>query len=240
LFFAGVDDWLCEDTVFDQNGWIPPREASTPSGFDQLRSHSAYIAQPGGPGVVRRCVFMRPASHGIQMRGGGELIDCVFIDCPIAWGSGYDYASDTGEEFGEVDIQVEGCVAVGASDVAGGNPRGMFGIVSHFSNAHIQDCAAVLNGTNPTNNVFLTVSGGTVGSIHVYGCHTHQWGTTYRNPPDAIDEADCQWEVPTIRDTAYLQSLRGQSMIDILRDGFANRHHALAFVEGVQSAAAAL
>src|SRR5690606_13576930 len=112
-FMFGVDDWLLEYSVFDVNGWFPPRDANLPSGAQQLRSHDVYVAQPCSPGVVRGCVFARPGSHGIQMRTGGDLLDCVFIDCPIGWQMGYHYPSDGGLiDFGPVKGRVMRCVQI--------------------------------------------------------------------------------------------------------------------------------
>lgn len=240
LFMFGYDDWLLEWTVFDMNGWKPPRSAATPSGYDQLRSQGVYIAQPSGPGIVRGCVFARPGATGIQMRGGGILEDCTFINCPVCWGIGYDYTNDAGTDYGAVSGRVERCVAIGADDIPNNNERGIFGVVEHFGDVEINDCAAVLNQTGPANNLWLwTTQKGFVGNLSVRNPVGYKWATApFRNVPSSVVVAGGNFNAPAIVDEGYLQSLTDPAFLSgNLRRGFATPEHAMNFAKLVQAAA---
>jgi hypothetical protein len=58
-------------------------------------NHALYVAVISG-GVLRRCVFLEPSSHGAQLRGNWASHDNIFIGCPLALihGGGTKYADD--------------------------------------------------------------------------------------------------------------------------------------------------
>jgi hypothetical protein len=97
IYTASNFDTIIEDCTFHHCGWKmgAARGDAPAAGGATMFSHSIYAAVQSG-GVVRRCVFVDPASHGAQLRGNWHSHDNVFISCPLALlhGGGTTYAID--------------------------------------------------------------------------------------------------------------------------------------------------
>jgi hypothetical protein len=97
IYTTGNFDTVIEDCIFYHCGWkmgasrSDPEEMGGPTKFN----HSIYAAVKSG-GILRRCVFLDPSSHGAQLRGNWHSHDNSFISCPLALlhGGGTDYALD--------------------------------------------------------------------------------------------------------------------------------------------------
>ncbi len=73
-----------EGCIFDHCGWNDAAPNGEKTGFN----HSLYIqSDPSlavGDVTVSGCAFIRSSSNGIQLRPGGLLTDCLFLENPIA------------------------------------------------------------------------------------------------------------------------------------------------------------
>lgn len=76
LLAVACDGLLVEQCVFDHNGHgtLPPGSAA------RFHRHNLFAAEATRCVVVRGCVIARAASHGVQLRGGGRVEDCLLID----------------------------------------------------------------------------------------------------------------------------------------------------------------
>lgn len=88
-------DTVIEDCIFFHCGWKMgvSRSASAAAGGPTIYSHGLY-AQVTSGGVLRRCIFVEPSSHGAQLRGNWHSHDNAFVSCPLALlhGGGTTYA----------------------------------------------------------------------------------------------------------------------------------------------------
>lgn len=110
LYAASVDGLKLTGNLFCRNGWMPGKVRSNPL------SHNAYIQQQCGPAEVTYNVFADAASHGIQMRTGGNARFNVFVDNPIHMS--YGHVNGAGVLFkGGVSGEVEDNVFVGGRTI---------------------------------------------------------------------------------------------------------------------------
>jgi hypothetical protein len=97
IFTSDNLDTVIEDCVFDHCGWRIglERSAEAAEGGPTMFNHAFYASAVSG-GVLRRCTFVEPSSHGAQLRGNWASHDNVFIACPLALthGAGTKYAND--------------------------------------------------------------------------------------------------------------------------------------------------
>jgi hypothetical protein len=97
IYTSGNMDTVIEDCVFHHCGWKMglDRSATYAEGGPTMFNHALYAAVYSG-GILRRSVFVDPASHGAQLRGNWHSHDNVFIACPLALlhGGGTTYALD--------------------------------------------------------------------------------------------------------------------------------------------------
>jgi hypothetical protein len=97
LYTSANYDTVIEDCIFHHCGWRMgvTRSATAAAGGPTIFNHAIYAAVHSG-GIVRRCVFVEPSSHGAQLRGNWHSHDNVFIACPLALlhGGGTTYAFD--------------------------------------------------------------------------------------------------------------------------------------------------
>lgn len=97
IFTSDNYDTVIEDCVFHHCGWRMgvDRSASAANGGPTIYNHAVYAAVHSG-GIMRRCIFVDPSSHGAQLRGNWHSHDNVFIACPLALlhGGGTSYAID--------------------------------------------------------------------------------------------------------------------------------------------------
>lgn len=83
LYLSNTDGVLIEENLFDHNGWnetIPDAKAT-------IFRHDVYVQSGSGTCsdvVARRNVFANAASHGLQMRPGGVVLENVFARNSIA------------------------------------------------------------------------------------------------------------------------------------------------------------
>ena len=113
--------------VFDHNGW---NDDSTPVAPKTLFNHGLYTQNSDYAAstiisnvanlTVKRCVFLRNASHGVQMRSGGTVKDNLFVRCAISVliGSG-----DNPTAGGVLALVKDNVILQGTDIVA--NPRGL-------------------------------------------------------------------------------------------------------------------
>lgn len=79
-FIANVDGLIIEDNLFDHNGWKNADRSDA-----TIFNHNIYLATSNSPNtVVRRNILTRASSHGVQVRGGGEISDNVLVQDPIS------------------------------------------------------------------------------------------------------------------------------------------------------------
>ncbi|MCC6660584.1 MAG: right-handed parallel beta-helix repeat-containing protein [Phycisphaerales bacterium] len=69
---------LIEECVFDHNGW--KEGTAEPTMFN----HNIYIQSNCGPAIVRNNIIARAASHGAQVRGGGQVTNNLFVQNSLA------------------------------------------------------------------------------------------------------------------------------------------------------------
>jgi len=75
VFLAWVDGALIEECVFDHNGWNERVSGASRTKFN----HGMYIQKTSKNLVVRNCVVARSSAHGLQLRGGGDVQDSLFV-----------------------------------------------------------------------------------------------------------------------------------------------------------------
>jgi hypothetical protein len=97
LYTSGNYDTVVEDCVFHHCGWKMDvdRSAAESDGGPTIFNHGLY-AQVQSGGILRRCAFIEPSSHGAQLRGNWASHDNVFIACPLGLlhGGGTTYATN--------------------------------------------------------------------------------------------------------------------------------------------------
>ena len=80
IYASRVDGLLVEESIFHQNG----KNADVPNAHATVFNHHLYVQDTNRDVIVRGNILSEPASHGVQLRPGGELIDNLFINAPIA------------------------------------------------------------------------------------------------------------------------------------------------------------
>jgi hypothetical protein len=101
-----VDSVRVSQSVVDTNGWRPGQIERDD------KSHGGYNQGFMGPNVlIEDTVFYNNASHGVQMRSGGRLNNCVFVDNAI--GLSYGLVNGGPCHPGGVRGSVENIVCIG-------------------------------------------------------------------------------------------------------------------------------
>jgi hypothetical protein len=96
IFLNGVTSFKIEESIFDVCGWHPQVPEAEPTIFN----HCIYWQkQSPTDGVVRGNIVLRGASHGVQMRSAGKVLDNVFARNAIMGFLADDIAP--GEAYGE-------------------------------------------------------------------------------------------------------------------------------------------
>lgn len=108
-YLAGMHGLLLEECVFDNDG--KPGD---------IFRHACYVQNFNTGVVVRGCVFSNAGSHGMQLRCGGEVIDCLFLRNPISLSVG----GGNNVEPGGVLASVTRCVFLGGGDIEAAPPLG--------------------------------------------------------------------------------------------------------------------
>ena len=116
LFAYGVRGLLLEQNVFDHNGW----SEAAPGGVGRatVYNHNAYLTSGTSGVVVKGNLFANAASHGLQARSGGDVLDNLFAANPLHLS--YGLVRGDGEPTpGGVRGIVNGNVFLGTRDIAG-------------------------------------------------------------------------------------------------------------------------
>ena len=75
LYAAGCDSLLIEDNVFDHNGW----NDAVPGAAPNVYRHNLYVSADNSAVTVRGNVIANAASHGLQLRCGGDVAGNLFL-----------------------------------------------------------------------------------------------------------------------------------------------------------------
>lgn len=82
-FIKNVDGVLLEENIFDHNGWDLNANA------DRTQfNHNVYVQVDNTDLVARGNIFSRGASHGLQARPGGEVVNNLFVGNALGFSFG--------------------------------------------------------------------------------------------------------------------------------------------------------
>ncbi|MEM8739003.1 MAG: hypothetical protein AAGG38_11085 [Planctomycetota bacterium] len=81
LYAQYIDGLAITDSVFDHNGWNTMVQGAGKTKFN----HNLYIQKDCQNVAVRRSIMARGASHGLQLRSGGVVEDCLFVGNALAF-----------------------------------------------------------------------------------------------------------------------------------------------------------
>nr|MDD3720656.1 hypothetical protein [Candidatus Gracilibacteria bacterium] len=130
IYISKSKNITIEDSIFYHNGWQVSRDETY--GADTYK-HNIYIQTNAYNTMFRRNISGHASSHGIQMNGGGTIIDSVFASNPInillGGGTNYMTVNPNG-----INGSIINNVIVGSSDINSSLPSG-FGI--DFSNTSL-------------------------------------------------------------------------------------------------------
>jgi hypothetical protein len=114
LYFGNVRRVELLDCLIDRNGGDVRSGARRTNIFD----HNVYVRGDCGPALVSGCVVSRGCSHGVQVRSGGDVVGCLFIDNPIHLSFGHVNGEGPVHR-GGVSGQVRGNVFLGTGPIDG-------------------------------------------------------------------------------------------------------------------------
>jgi len=103
-----VDGLRLEECLFDHNGWNPDVQGARRTKFN----HNVYIQSNCQNIDIRRSIFTRGASHGVQVRPGGVVEDSLFVRNALAFFVGRNVS------------RVENNVVLHSDDIGPDEPRG--------------------------------------------------------------------------------------------------------------------
>jgi hypothetical protein len=66
---------VIDETVIDRNGWEPRVEGAQRTKFN----HNIYVQTCAEETAIRNSIITRGSSHGLQLRGGGEVYNNLFV-----------------------------------------------------------------------------------------------------------------------------------------------------------------
>jgi hypothetical protein len=120
VYIADTHGVRIEGCLIDRNGWHPEFAEAT------IYNHGAYLQWNNSGVEVRDTVFSRSSSHGLQMRSGGILKRCVFLDnaCDLSFAFSRAYGGDP-RDTPQATGRITDNVFVGARDISEQLPRGM-------------------------------------------------------------------------------------------------------------------
>lgn len=150
LYAYGVDHLLLEENVWDHNGW---NELVPGAGAD-IYSHNLYIDNDCTSVRVRGNVIARAASHGMQLRCGGQVFGNLFLRNSINLSVGM---GNTPEPLG-VLVECIGNLILDGKDIDERNPRGWGLQVGNVSGGRIL-YNGILGNRGGTQPDMLTVDG---------------------------------------------------------------------------------
>ncbi len=109
LYAQEVDGLLIEANVFDHNGWSPQVDGAVRTKFN----HNLYVQTDCRNVAVRDNLITRGASHGLQLRPGGEITDNYFSRNALAFFAGWHHST------------VVGNIVTSSDDISPQEPRGL-------------------------------------------------------------------------------------------------------------------
>lgn len=80
IYVAGTNNLMLRDNLFYHNGW----NADVAGGESSIYSHNIYVADGNGPAVAMDNIIALGASHGLQLRCGGQILNNAFLRNAIA------------------------------------------------------------------------------------------------------------------------------------------------------------
>ncbi|MEM7625853.1 MAG: right-handed parallel beta-helix repeat-containing protein [Planctomycetota bacterium] len=81
LYAEYIKGLTLEDNVWDHNGWAENVGGAKRTKFN----HNIYIQADCTGVAVRRDIITRGSAHGLQVRPGGTVEDCLFVRNPLAF-----------------------------------------------------------------------------------------------------------------------------------------------------------
>jgi hypothetical protein len=117
LYAYGVNDLTIDQDVFDHNGW----NALVPGATQQGYNHNVYYSFSCTNVTVEDCTLSNASFAGIMARSGGNIIDNLFLQNPIALAYGQANGADSTP--GGVTGEITGNVIVGDRSL-GSTPYG--------------------------------------------------------------------------------------------------------------------
>jgi hypothetical protein len=116
LYAYAVNGLLLEDNVFDHNGW----NENVPGAGADIFNHNIYIDNGNYNVTVRGNIITNAASHGMQLRSGGLVMNNLFVRNSIALHLG----GGNNPEQGGVTADVLGNMILDGKNIDDANPRG--------------------------------------------------------------------------------------------------------------------
>jgi hypothetical protein len=110
---GGIDGLTLEGNVFDHNGWNELIVGAEPT----TQNHNIYLVQNNKNVTVKDNIIANASSHGLQARAGGNIVNNLFINNPIAISFGM--VNGTPETAGGVSGRIDGNVFAGSRDIDG-------------------------------------------------------------------------------------------------------------------------
>ncbi len=108
---------LIEENVFYKNGWMASDRSDA-----SMHNHGIYFSAANDDAVVRKNIIADSSSHGLQMRGGGNVQDNLFVNNPI--GLSFGLVNGASLKVGGVTGDVGGNVFLQSNDMNFANQRG--------------------------------------------------------------------------------------------------------------------
>lgn len=81
MYVEKVQDMLIEECVFDHNGWNTKVGGANRTKFN----HNIYVQSNSSRVNVKNSIMARGSSHGLQLRGGGDVENNLFVKNAIAF-----------------------------------------------------------------------------------------------------------------------------------------------------------
>jgi hypothetical protein len=150
LYALSVDGLLIEECLFDHNGW----SESVPGAGADVFSHDLYVDNDNSDVVVRGNIIANAASHGLQLRCGGTVVDNLFVRNSIALLVGGGNAPNPGG----VRAEVRGNVVLDGKNIDDQNPRGWGMCFANIASGRVHG-NVIANNTRGTQPVAMTLDG---------------------------------------------------------------------------------
>ena len=81
LFAKHIHHLTLEENLWDHNGWTPRVGGAGRTKFN----HNIYVQTDCKDVAVRREIVTRGSAHGLQLRPGGVIENCLFVQNPLAF-----------------------------------------------------------------------------------------------------------------------------------------------------------